>query len=62
MSEEYFIVMQLHRDDLKEAGVKGKFTDAEMKYMATTLGELYCETDFWETLKNLAEKVKRERK
>ena len=56
--QEYFIVMRLHRDDLKQQGIKGKFSDAEMKWIAENLGEAYCETDFWSTLEYLCKTIK----
>jgi len=60
--QEYFIVLRLHRDDIKECGIKAKFNDTEMQYIATKLGELYCETDYWTTLKGLCQSVMEERK
>jgi len=60
--QEYFVVMRLHRDDLKQQSIKGKFSDSEMKWIAEKLGELYCETDFWTTLEDLCKDVKERRK
>lgn len=54
--------MRLHRDDLKQQGIKGKFSDSEMKWIAEKLGEAYCETDFWTTLEYLCKDIKERRK
>ena len=60
--QEYFIVMRLHRDDLKSTGIKAKFSDKEMQWIASKMGELYLETDFWVTLREVCNSIVRDRR
>lgn len=58
----FFTILRLCRDDLKMNEIKGRFTDAEMQWIATKMGELYCETDFSRTLVELCDEVRNERR
>jgi len=58
-------ILNLTKDDIiqcyKDAGesIPSKqiknLSEDNMRYIARKLGELYCETDYWETLKSLFE-------
>jgi len=60
--KEYFTILRLTREDLKINGIRGKFSDKEMTWIANKLGELYCETDLSQTLVDLCEEIKERRK
>ena len=55
LSEGYFPITSVHRDDLKSAGFDvDKISDAEMKELAGKMADDYCEQLFWNSLKIIA--------
>ena len=62
--EKKYVILRLTKDDIRntiendgnEKELLEKIDaldDTQMKYLANKLGELYCEDDYWETLRNL---------
>jgi len=57
LSEEYFIITRLHRDDIKSRGFKEEFTDEEMKYIASKMADDYLNQLYWGSLDIIVENV-----
>jgi hypothetical protein len=56
MSDEKYCILNLTREDVAEVSnneTAYSLSEFQMQRIARKLGELYCETDYWETLKNL---------
>lgn len=61
--QEYYSILRLSKDDITQVyedndeltpEIKKKINqlnDTQMKYLANMLGEAYCETDYWTTLR-----------
>ena len=56
--EKQFVVLRMCRQDLVDNDILSrrsalKLTDTEMQYLASKLGELYLETDFYPTANDI---------
>ncbi len=58
MKQEFFIISELHRDDLVNLGFDSNSVDDDgMKELASKLGDDYCNQLFWNSLKIIAENL-----
>lgn len=55
MSDGYFKVTSVHRDDLRQVGIDAnEVTDGQMRDLARKMANDYCEQLFWESLRIIA--------
>jgi hypothetical protein len=48
---DYFEITALSRDDIESIGYSAKnLTDQEMKAIAEKMGEMFCDSNYWEIL------------
>lgn len=59
--KEFFVVSRLHREDLKQIGVKADFSDDEMQAIADKMGENFCDCCYWQSLETLVNRIMEER-
>ena len=67
--QKYYSILRLSKDDIIQAyedldeltpKIEKRVEELkpiQMKYLANKLGELYCEADYWTTLKDLFERM-----
>ncbi len=57
ISDDYFPIVRLHRDDLEAIGFDAReVSDETMRTLSADLCDCYCDQDFWNDLRYVAEK------